>query len=479
MMRRILGGTAALIALAGCTVGPDYHVPPATIAASYKELAGWKPATPADGPAGLAWWTIYRDPQLDALEADVTISNQTLQAAAAAYAQAQALIDITAAAGWPLAVAGTGVRHTGGGNGSAAQTTTIGSFEGALTWDPDIWGRIRRSVESSKAGAEARAADLALATLSTEATLARTYFALRAADAQSRLFDRTIADYRRALTITQNQYAVGAAARSDVVLAETQLDNAEASRTALGVQRAQDEHAIALLIGRTPDQLAIAPSRLARKVPVVPTGLPSTLLERRPDIAEAERTMQQQNALIGVAISAFYPDITLSAVAGRNAGLGLFSVASRVWSLGAAATLPLFEGGLRHAEVAAARAAYDQSVAEYRDTVLAAFQQVEDQLAALRILQTQAAQTAATVAASRQATQIALNEYRAGLTAYTSVVTAQVAELSAEQSAITVQLARLEASVTLSESLGGGWNTGMLPGHGHPLRSASGRSVMG
>jgi NodT family efflux transporter outer membrane factor (OMF) lipoprotein len=328
-----------------------------------------------------------------------------------------------------------------------------------------VWGRIRRQVESQSAAAQVSAADLANAQLSAQGSLATDYFELRSADSLAQLLRDTLVAYNHALRITQNQYDAGTASRADVLAAQVQVQSAQALLVAAGVARAQYEHAIAVLTGHPPSDLTIPEAPLATAVPVVPAGVPSALLERRPDIAAAERTMQEENALIGVAIAAYYPDITLSAVFGF-AGDPLskvFTAANRVWSLGASASETLFQGGYQSAAVAAAHAGYDNAVATYRQTVLSAFQQVEDNLSDLRILQQQAQAEDALVVAAQRAVDVMLNEYRAGTVAYTSVVTEQTQLLSAEQTALTVRQNRLVASVALIQALGGGWNTKELP----------------
>jgi NodT family efflux transporter outer membrane factor (OMF) lipoprotein len=447
-----------------CAVGPDYKRPAAIVPASYKENSGWKVAQPADAVNRGPWWSVYADATLDSLERQVDISNQTLKASEAAYRQALAVVQEGKSGYLPtLALTPNAQLTKNPGNGSKPKGQL--AVEAQADWDLDVWGRIRRTVESDAANAQASAADLAVARLSAQAALAIDYFELRATDENKRLYDDTIAAYRRSLEIANNQYAAGIVAKSDVAQAETQLQQAEAQGIDLGVQRTALEHTIALLVGKPPADLSVAPAPLATEVPVVPAGLPSTLLQRRPDIAEAERTMAAANAQIGVATAAFYPDISLSAAFGvGSAAFGnLFSASSLAWSVGASVAETLFDGGLRHAQVASAQATYDQSVANYRQTVLAAFQQVEDQLAALRILEQEAGVQDTAVRSSREATKLALNEYKAGTIAYTAVVTAQAAELSNERSAFAIRQNRLTASVTLIESLGGGWTTDQLP----------------
>lgn len=454
----------ALACLAGCAVGPDYRKPAAPTSVAFKELAGWKPSTPRDGIDRGAWWSLFNDPQLDALERQVAVSNQNVIAAEAAFRQAQALTQEAKSTLFPTVALTPGIQRGAGASGFGG-TNSVATVEGSASWDLDVWGRIRRQIESQRAAAQVSAADLANATLSAQATLAVDYFNLRAQESLGLLLARTVADYQRSLDITKNQYDAGTASRADYVTALAQLQSTQAQLVAVGQLRAQYEHAIAVLTGHAPSELSIPPAKLASEVPVVPAGVPSALLERRPDIAAAERAMQQQNALVGVAIAAFYPDITLSGLFGfagdpvRN----IFSVADRVWSLGANASLTIFDAGDRSAAVAAARAAYDQAVATYRQTVLTAFQQVEDQLSTLRILQDQAAAEALAVESTRHAVEVALNEYRAGTVAYTAVVTEQALLLADEQTALSIAQNRLVASVTLIEALGGGWDAAELP----------------
>ena len=487
---------AILLALAGfgCTVGPDYVRPPAaSVTAAFKEAPpGWAVAQPQDGAARGAWWAIYHDPVLDGLEGRVAVSNQNVKQFAAQYEEAKATIDVARSALFPTvgatagvtrslrssgtavsgttantaAVTGQSVATTSSAvTGGAGRASTLYALEGTLDWDLDVWGRIRRQVESDVAAAQVGAADLVNATLSAQALLATDYFELRIQDRLGKLLSDTVASYADALRITRNQYDAGVANPSDVASAQTQLDTTRALLVNVGVLRAQYEHAIAVLTGVSPSELTIAPGTLADDVPVAPGAVPSALLQRRPDVAAAERTMQQQNALIGVQVAAFYPDISLSALYGYSGNpLGsLIQAANRVWSLGASAAQTLFEGGLRNSEVALARAAYDASVASYRQTVLTAFQQVEDQLSALRILEQQAAATANAVRSAQRSVQIALNTYRAGTAAYTNVITQQTALLSNQQTALTVQEQRFVASVALVQALGGGFDAGDLP----------------
>jgi NodT family efflux transporter outer membrane factor (OMF) lipoprotein len=471
--------TCLALLLTGCMVGPDYHRPDAPVPVTYKELAGWKPATPSDSIERGAWWSIYNDPELDQLEGQVAISNQNVKSFEAAYRAAAALVREAQAGLFPTASVTTGVTRTrsgGGGGGVASSGAIVGgggsgntrtqyTAEGSADWEPDFWGKIRRQVESNVAAAQVSAADLADATLSAQATLAIAYINLRFEDSLQKLLTDTVAEYQRALDITRNQYHAGTASSADYVTAQAQLQTTQAQLIAVGVQRGQFEHAIAILTGHPPADLTIPVTTLPRKVPLVPTGVPSTLLERRPDIAAAERQMQQENALIGVAISAYYPDVTLSALFGfaGNPLSQLFTVASRVWSLGASASETIFDAGARTAAVEAARATYDQYVADYRETVLTAFQQVEDELVALRVLAQQATAEDLAVASARHAVTVTMNQYLAGTVAYTSVITEQTLLLGDEQTALAIQQSRLVASITLIEALGGGWQSGDLP----------------
>ena len=487
----LLGGTLLAMLLAGCMVGPDYKRPDAPTPVAYKELDGWKPATPLDTINRGAWWSIYNDPELDELESQVTVSNQNVKSFAAAYLAATALVRENQAELFPTVsvtpsvtrsrggggggggasatssgTGGTGsTGGTGGGGRSGGITSTEYSVEGNASWSPDIWGKIRRQIESNVAAAQVSAADLANATLSAQATLAIAYVNLRYEDSLQHLLEQTVKEYQRALDITQNQYHAGTASSADVVTAQAQLQTTQALLIAVGVLRGQYEHAIAMLTGHPPADLTIPVTALPKPVPVVPTGIPSTLLERRPDIAAAERQMQEENALIGVAISAYYPDVTLSALFGfaGNPLSQLFTVANQVWSIGASASETVFDAGARSAAVDVARATYDQFVADYRQTVLSAFQQVEDELVALRVLEQQATAEALAVASARHAVEVTLNQYLAGTVAYTSVITEQTLALGDEQTALSIQQSRLVASVTLIEALGGGWQAGDVP----------------
>ncbi|MBL8702818.1 MAG: efflux transporter outer membrane subunit [Alphaproteobacteria bacterium] len=478
--RRVLWAAAVALALASCKAGPDYQRPEAPTPPAFKEMAGWKIAAPRDAAPRGAWWSVYRDPQLDALVAQVDVSNQTIKSAEAGFRTARALARSAAAAGYPTISAGAAAERLRRGSGTSsagaasarARTTTGGGraqnlYDASLdlAWEIDLWGRVRRAAEGASAAAQASAGDLEAARLSIQAELATNYFLLRAADAQRRILDASAVAYARSLEIARNRYAVGVGARADVLSAETQLETTRAQAIAVGVQRAQLEHAIAVLLGRPPAGFALAAAPLAAAPPEIPVEVPSVLLERRPDIAAAERRMAAANAQIGVAEAAFFPTITLSGSYGyTSTALGqLIQAANLLWSVGTQATATIFDGGARSAGVEQARAAYDQAVAEYRQTVLVGFQQVEDELAALRILAEQAEVLAAALRSAREAERLTLNQYRAGTAAYTSVITAQAAALADELAALNVQQARLVASVALIRALGGGWDAASLP----------------
>ncbi|TFW30537.1 efflux transporter outer membrane subunit [Massilia horti] len=468
-----LAGMAVLCAglLSACvTVGPDYKRPAVEVPAAYKERPGWKHIQPQDTNDRGPWWSVYHDPVLDQLMRQVDVSNQNLKAAEAAFRQARAAVEAARAGLFPTLSAGAGAQRNGSeAHNPASPSQVRNSYDVTVgaNWELDVWGRIRRTVEASVANAQVSAADLANARLSAQATLASSYFQLRTQDEIKRLLDQTIAAYTRTLQITQNQYAAGTVARADVVTAETQLKTTQAQAIHLDVLRTQLEHAIAVLTGRPPAEFSIAalPLPLTVQVPEIPTGLPSKLLERNPSIAAAEYSIIAANAQIGVALAAYYPSVTLSASYGfASATVGtLLHADSALWSLGASVAQILFDAGLRRAQVEQAQAIYEQNVAIYRQTVLTTFQQVEDQLAALRILAQEAAVQQEAVRLSQQAVVLTINEYKAGTVPYTSVVTAQAIELSDEQAALTVRGSQLIATVTLIEALGGGWHAGQLP----------------
>jgi NodT family efflux transporter outer membrane factor (OMF) lipoprotein len=471
------------VLLTGCAVGPDYSREPAPVPTTFKELKGWKRATPSDDLARGNWWAPFRDSRLDALLREVEISNQTVAAAAAAYEQSRAIITEAQSALFPTATAGYGVTRTrtgslagttGGsavGFGLGTRYTTQYTAPISGSWDLDVWGKVRRTIEADTSAAQASAADLDNAKLSAQAQLATAYFNLLAADSLRDLLHRAAAQYRETYEITLNKYKAGygpsattGTTSADVALAQSQVLAIEAQELSVGVQRAQFEHAIAVLIGRPPAELTIGPRLLGNRVPSIPVAVPSALLERRPDIAAAERTMQDNNAMIGVAEAAYFPNVSLSSMVQFIGPIPLpFTAARSIQQIGAAATQTLFNGGLTGAQVDAARAAYFGSVATYRQTVLTAFQQVEDELAAIRIYTRQLAIDQQAVKNASEAVRVFTNQYRAGIVDLTTVVTAETNLLSDEETELAVRQNLFVASVTLIEALGGGWDTTLLP----------------
>jgi NodT family efflux transporter outer membrane factor (OMF) lipoprotein len=460
-----------LLFLAGCTVGPDYVRPKVEIPAAYKENDGWKVAQPRDDMIRGAWWEMFGDPQLNTLEVQVSVSNQNLAAAEAQYREARALVQEARASYFPTATIGFGANRsspsTTTGSGPASPRVTVSDYSLPLdvSWEIDVWGRIRRSVESNQASAQASAGDLENARLSFQAALAQDYFQLRELDAQKQLLTETVAAFQKFLELTEGLYAQGVNSEADVEAAETQLKTTQAQLINVGVQRAQLEHAIAVLIGKPASEFSIPVTPLEGTPPEIPVGVPSELLERRPDIAAFERRVAAANAQIGVAEAAFYPTVTLNASLGlESSSLGkLFSAASRFWSVGASISETVFDGGLRRAQTDFARAAYDASVATYRQTVLTAFQGVEDNLAALRILEQEATVQSEAVNAAGRTVFLTLNQYQAGTVSYLNVITAQTIALNDELTAIQILGQRMTAAVLLVQAVGGGWNAAQLP----------------
>jgi NodT family efflux transporter outer membrane factor (OMF) lipoprotein len=455
---------AVTLALAGCAVGPDYVPAAAPVPNTFKELKGWKRATPGDHLPRGDWWAFYHDPKLSFLIKQVEISNQNVAAQAAAYEQARAIIREAQAALFPTATATYSATRSFSGPAGRTYTTTFAPAVSAA-WDLDVWGKVRRQIESNASAAQVSAADLANVQLAAQAQLATAYFNLRAADALKDLLLRTIQQFKKSLEIVRNQFNAGFSVSSaDVDTAEALLANAQSLAINVDAQRAQSEHAIAMLIGRPPAELSVEHRALSGTIPKLPVAVPSALLERRPDIAAAERSMQQQNALIGVALAAYFPDISLSAaIQWAGSRPFPFNVANEIWSLGAAGTQLLFDGGLRGAQVDVARAAYWQSVATYRQTVLSAFQGVEDQLAAIRVLTRQLGVQQKAVNAQRQAVQVFLKQFEGGTVVFTTVVTAQITLLGYEQSELSIRQSLFLASVLLIQALGGGWDVNLLP----------------
>ena len=467
-MKRVL---VTVLALAGCAVGPDYRKPDAPVPATYKELEGWHAAQPRDELPRGSWWEVFGDPELDGLMKRVDISNQNIRAAEARVRQARAVADQARASLFPTVTANASVTRSKApslANQPNFATGAVNNYNVGLSvpsWEVDLWGRIRRTVESDVASWQANAADLEAARLAARATLAQDYFALRVADTTKRLLEETVRAYQRSLELTQNRYAAGVVARVDVVQAEVQLKSAQAQLIDVGVNRAQLEHAIAMLVGEPPANFALAPADLVLKVPPVPVALASELLERRPDIAAAERAAAAANAQIGVAKAAYFPTLNLSASTGFRAQTlaNLLSAPSRFWSLGAAAAEGLFDAGARRAASEQALAAYDAQVATYRQTVLAAFQDVEDNLAALRILEQEAVLQDEVAQSALHALELTINQYKAGVVSYLNVITAQTTAYNSQSAAMNVLGRRLTASVGLVRSLGGGWSAEELP----------------
>ena len=499
---RLTGMLVLAAALADCSVGPDYQRPNAPMSTYYKEQPGWVLAQPMQVGDRTSWWTIYNDPILDDLEMQVDVSNQNLKQAEAAYRQSQAVVAVARASFFPTVSANGSLQYSqsggGGGRGivTGANTTTASSASstaqggtvsqgssvitgtgssGGITrtydaslgasWDIDVWGRIRRQVESDVANAQASAADIAAARLSAQGSLAQDYFELRVADQLHDLLDRTVADYRQSLLITQNQYKAGVAARTDVVNAEAQVEATLAQEINVAVTRGQLEHAIAVLVGQAPATFSIAPAPFKTVTPNIPVDMPSTLLERRPDIAAAERQLQAENALIGVAVASFYPDLTLSANVGYVGPSlsNLITTPNRDWSAGPQIAESIFDAGARSAELEEARAAYEQQLAAYRQTVLTDLQAVEDQLVSQRVLAQQADVEDRAVKDAEEAVRLTLNQYKAGIIVYTSVIVAENTALADEETALTLRQNRLTSSVALIEALGGGWDQTQLP----------------
>ena len=472
----------AIAGLFGCSVGPNYVRPPVETPSAYKEAQGWKQAEPRDEQPRGDWWEAFNDRELNTLVTQVAITNQTIKAAEARVREARALTQQARAAFFPIVTANASATRSGSGGGtrstSSGTTVTLGgvhnSYNVALdvNWEIDLWGRVRRTVEASEATAEASAADLESAKLSAQAQLAEDYFLLRVQDAQIRLLNDTVVAYERSLQLTRNQYAVGVVGRADVAQAETQLKSTQAQAIDAAVQRAQLEHAIAILVGKPPAEFSLAAETVPTAFPVIPVEQPSELLERRPDIAAAERRAAAANAQIGVAESAFFPSLTLSATGGFQSSVlsQLFTLPSRYWSLGPALAQIIFDAGLRRAQTAQAIATYDENVANYRQTVLTGFQEVEDNLAALKILEQEASVQDEAVKAARESLAIVLNQYRAGTANYLAVVIIQAAALNNERTALSILGRRLTASVALIKALGGGWKEAAATTGGEPER---------
>ncbi|MCQ4267712.1 efflux transporter outer membrane subunit [Pseudomonas phenolilytica] len=457
------------LALGACTLGPDYQRPPLPDAHAFKQAEGWKSAAPADALQRGDWWKLYGDAELDALVSRLNVSNQNLAVAEAQYRQARALVRSARSQLFPTLSGNAGVTRSRQTTGSSSSNVSAGvseSYEAGLSasWELDLWGRLRRGLEANRATMQASAADLAAVRLSLQAELVQTYLQLRVMDEQQRLLDQTVAAYARSLRLTENQYRAGIVPKSDVAQAQTQLKSTQAQAIDLKWQRAQLEHAIAVLIGVPPAELSIAVRDDIPSLPEVPLALPSQLLERRPDVAAAEREVMAANAEIGIAEAAWYPDLTLSASGGyRNSSFNqLFEVPNRFWSLGPQLALTLLDFGGRRAELERAEAAYDQTVATYRQTVLDSFREVEDYLVQLRVLGDESVVQREALEAAQESLRLIENQYRAGTVDYLSVVTVQTTALNNERTNLTLLGDRLLTSVQLIAALGGGWQIEQL-----------------
>ena len=470
--------------LAGCNVGPKYNRPPADTPVAYKELTpddykntdGWKVAQPKDDALRGTWWEIFGDPQLNALEEKVNVSNQNIAAAASNFFAARALVKEARSQLFPTVTtnpaitvqrpsATTSASKAGGSTSSATTTFTNYNFPFDATWQPDLFGRIRNTIKSAAYGAQASAADLENTRLTVQADLAVDYFQLRGQDALKHLLDSTVVAYQQSLDLTKALYETGIGTDEAVAEAETQLEATEAQDVALGIQRANFEHAIAMLTGQPASTFSLPIEPLTSSPPAIPIGVPSQLLERRPDIAESERLMAQANAQIGIARAAYFPTITLSAAAGLESTsiASWFTWPSRFFSVGPAAAETIFDAGLRRATMEQFRAQYDETVAHYRQAVLTAFQQVEDNLASLRILSVEIQHQDTAVKSAQRSLAIAQDRYKLGIDPYLNVLTAQTALLSNQETAVNLRIQQMTASGGLIEALGGGWNATQLP----------------
>jgi NodT family efflux transporter outer membrane factor (OMF) lipoprotein len=476
--------------LSSCTVGPKYARPSAAAAPAYKELTpanfkdtdGWKQSQPSDGTLKGNWWEIFNDAQLNALEEQVNVSNQNIAAAAANFLAARALVRQTRAQYYPTLSANPTITNSrpslgqfgGVSTGGSSTSTSTGfqltsftdySLSFDASWVPDFWGKIRNTFLQNAAAAQASAADLENVRLTAQAEVAVNYFELRAQDTLKQLFDQTVAAYQDSLELTQLQFNAGIASDEAVAQAETQLESTRAQDTNLDIARAQFEHAIAMLLGQPAPTFSLPAAPLEANPPAIPFGVPSEILERRPDVASAERLMAQANAGIGIATAAYYPTVTLSASAGfsNTSPVDWFTWPSRFWSAGPALAETLFDAGLRRATVQQSRAFYDRNVANYRQTVLTAFQQVEDNLASLRILSQEIRQQDTAVNSAQRNLQSATQRYQAGIDPYLNVITAQTTLLTNQQTAVNLRRDQMTASVQLIEALGGGWDAAQLP----------------
>jgi NodT family efflux transporter outer membrane factor (OMF) lipoprotein len=475
--RPLIAAVFGAIACAACNIAPKYQrpeaLPPTVFPAGFKELKGsdeWKTATPSDELLKGKWWEIFGDPQLNELEEMINVSNQNVKVAEQQFLAARAAVDLQHAGFFPSIGSAPGISRS---QTSSELATLQGRQQSTFTlpvsagWEADVWGRIRTAVEGATDAAQLSASTLENVRLSLQAALASDYFSLASVDMQIKLLDDTIAAYQTYVQLTVNRFNGGVASRADVALAQTQLATTQAERTDLSVTRAQLEHTIAVLTGRPPSNVEIPLSRINAPPPPIPVAVPSLLLERRPDISAAERTIAEQNATLGLAKIAFYPTISLSASAGFQAAAlqNLFTWPARIWSLGPGVSETLFDFGRRKSTMAEVQANYDASVASYRQTVLAAFQDVEDNLSALRYLAQEAAQEAEAVAAAQQSLSLETDRYKAGTVSYLDVITTQTIALNDERNAVSLLQRRMVASVNLIKALGGGWDASALPSY--------------
>jgi NodT family efflux transporter outer membrane factor (OMF) lipoprotein len=456
--------------MAGCAVGPKYRTPSVPTPPAYKEVGNWKTAQPSDQNLGGNWWEIFQDPQLNALEQQINVSNQNLKAAVAQYQEARAALRYARADYYPTVSAGasaTRERYSANRPGSVAQGKTFNDFMVPINFSYQVnaWGRVSKNVESYREQAQASAADLAVVNLSMHADLAVDYFAARALDAEEKLLQNTVAQYEQAFELNEQRYQGGLASEVEVEQARTILETTRAQLIDVGVARAQYEHAAAVLVGKPPEEFGLPPLPLTTPPPPIPVGVPSELLERRPDVAAAERRVASANAQVGLAKTAYYPLVNIVGSGGFESGTitTLLQGPSALWSIGASALTTVFDGGRRHAENDEAKAAYDSTVASYRQSVLTAFQQVEDNLAALRVLEQEAGVQATAVQSAQRSLNLSNTRYEGGVTSYLEVITAQNAALSDEVTAVNILGRRMASAVLLIEALGGGWDRSTLP----------------
>ena len=462
----------AALELTGCVVGPKYHQPAVQAPPAYKEVGDWKPAQPNDQNLGGSWWTIFQDPQLNELEDQINVSNQNLKAAEAQFRQSRATLRYYRADYYPTVTTAPSATRQ---RTSSRRPPPTSTFDGItyndfvlpfdVSYQADVWGRVRKNVESYREQAQASAADLATVNLSMHADLAVDYFQARSLDAEEQLLNTTVTQYEQALELTENRFQGGIASEVEVEQSKTILQTTRAQAIDVGVARAQYEHAVAILIGKPPAEFSLPPLPLTAPPPHIPLGMPSDLLERRPDIASAERLVASANAQIGVAKSAYYPTISLGASGGfeSSAITTLINGPSGLWSIGLSAAETIFDAGRRRALTDQARAAYDSQVATYRQTVLNGFQQVEDNLAAVRILENEAKVQDEAVVAAQHSLDLSITRYKGGVTSYLEVITAQNAALTDEVTAVNILGRRMANTVLLIQALGGGWDRSTLP----------------